>query len=845
MSRFARWIALLIALGGASGAFAQAPSPLSGFCTQGGTSAKVSGLPSTNFQQGIIPSCTVTVYVHGWQTPTTASYQSGGTVAGTQGQTCSVTFSGGSPTGGGIVTLTGTNTVAANTPIQITSWGNYASPPTTATLGNGTATCSGAATITSSLGPSLATIFSDGSSTPLSNPFTGTTKTSLAPGSWTFWASATQSYDVVFSGGIVPNVYASPITGLVGVSPSSAGNYLPLAGGTLYGALFAPNINGEMYPAACGRSPLPSWCSGSTPDAWFRAACTQLPSSGGTINLLGLTGTATGPFTCSTPTKQVITLQDPTSEIFSTQADGGVVFPQDNGSMFLGPGAGQCGNNGGIHLTASSNVAGIVGPAHTDGSQEAFTANGLCVFGHAGETVSQGLIFTSSNFTNTTISYNNAFVCANTSCYKVLNGDGQQLVGNWANVTDGITGITGTPLTIQGSGLGNGCNLIATNVSGGQYEHALGGGPEINVVGDGSGLTLLCDVHIHDIGIERNPSGTASTVGISVADCKNCSVENVVESGNPGGTSMIQITQNFPNAIYNVVLRNISDIFGSYTNTLNDTTTNGIVLPFSVQPFITTYYANPGYVQPPVLPGTTIQSVGADLMGGLGSFTTGSGNFGTGFIATGCLPSQGFTCVYTRTSSTAPPGQALSQEVQMTGNTDPSVGFSGIQYNTLVSFVAGNTYEAIFWAKGDGTFSGLPTFLLWDSVSGTQYCKGQSPNPFPGAWTLYSFICTPNASGSSYLTVSSQTPVGVTGTFWFGGFVFAPVQPLSPGNFVSVVTPYGIGTSVNGASIGVGLGAPTSTCGTAPTGSGSLWLRTDGGASTTLYVCNGTTWTAK
>ncbi len=38
-----------------------------------------------------------------------------------------------------------------------------------------------------------------------------------------------------------------------------------------------------------------------------------------------------------------------------------------------------------------------------------------------------------------------------------------------------------------------------------------------------------------------------------------------------------------------------------------------------------------------------------------------------------------------------------------------------------------------------------------------------------------------------------------------------------------------------------GPGAPTGTC----SPSGSLWLRTDGGAGSTLYVCEGTTWAAK
>ena len=64
MSRLARWVALVIALGAPSAAFAQT-SLSNGYCDLGAAKALVSGLPSTNFQLGIIPSCTVTVYLHG------------------------------------------------------------------------------------------------------------------------------------------------------------------------------------------------------------------------------------------------------------------------------------------------------------------------------------------------------------------------------------------------------------------------------------------------------------------------------------------------------------------------------------------------------------------------------------------------------------------------------------------------------------------------------------------------------------------------------------------------------------------------------------------------------------
>jgi hypothetical protein len=45
-------------------------------------------------------------------------------------------------------------------------------------------------------------------------------------------------------------------------------------------------------------------------------------------------------------------------------------------------------------------------------------------------------------------------------------------------------------------------------------------------------------------------------------------------------------------------------------------------------------------------------------------------------------------------------------------------------------------------------------------------------------------------------------------------------------------------------NIGTGTGAPGTTCGTTPIGNGSLWLRTDGTASTSLYVCAAGAWTA-
>lgn len=53
---------------------------LSGYCNLGAAQATVSGLSSTNYQQGLIPSCTVTVYLTGTTTLATIYSDSGSTV---------------------------------------------------------------------------------------------------------------------------------------------------------------------------------------------------------------------------------------------------------------------------------------------------------------------------------------------------------------------------------------------------------------------------------------------------------------------------------------------------------------------------------------------------------------------------------------------------------------------------------------------------------------------------------------------------------------------------------------------------------------------------------------------
>jgi hypothetical protein len=81
------------------------------------------------------------------------TYVSGGSIAGSAGQTCSLSgFNSGLTGATATVALTGANTIASGATLAITAGGEGAIlSPSTATLSNGTATCSGTATIASVL----------------------------------------------------------------------------------------------------------------------------------------------------------------------------------------------------------------------------------------------------------------------------------------------------------------------------------------------------------------------------------------------------------------------------------------------------------------------------------------------------------------------------------------------------------------------------------------------------------------------------------------------------------------------------------------------------------------------
>ena len=88
----------------------------------------------------------------------TGTYTAGGSITGSAGESCTLTFA--TPSGGvaasAQVHLSGTNAIARGAKLNFTPstmGSGYTSAPTIATLSNGTATCSGTATVTTSISP--------------------------------------------------------------------------------------------------------------------------------------------------------------------------------------------------------------------------------------------------------------------------------------------------------------------------------------------------------------------------------------------------------------------------------------------------------------------------------------------------------------------------------------------------------------------------------------------------------------------------------------------------------------------------------------------------------------------
>src|SRR5271169_5119602 len=83
----------------------------------------------------------------------------------------------------------------------------------------------------------LASLFSNSTGTPLSNPFTATNL-----GKWIFYTDSTVNYDVVLSGGFFPNQYPAPVT-IADVVVGSPGTFFGVNIGPICTASSSTNCN--------------------------------------------------------------------------------------------------------------------------------------------------------------------------------------------------------------------------------------------------------------------------------------------------------------------------------------------------------------------------------------------------------------------------------------------------------------------------------------------------------------------------------------------------------------------------------------------------------------------------
>jgi hypothetical protein len=169
----------------------------------------VTSANSTCPMPGITPDIIVSGVLTGDDNIISADFVSGGSITGTEGQTCNLSgFNNGVSGATATVALTGTNSIASGTPLVITAGGTGAtSAPTTATLSNGTATCSGTATVISAVGSILGTAGQTCNLSNFNNNSSGATATVALTGTNTI-ASGTPL--TITAGGI--NATAPPTT---------------------------------------------------------------------------------------------------------------------------------------------------------------------------------------------------------------------------------------------------------------------------------------------------------------------------------------------------------------------------------------------------------------------------------------------------------------------------------------------------------------------------------------------------------------------------------------------------------------------------------------------------------
>jgi hypothetical protein len=195
----------------------------------------------------------------------------------------------------------------------------------------------------------------------------------------------------------------------------------------------------------------------------------------------------------------------------------------------------------------------------------------------------------------------------------------------------------------------------------------------------------------------------------------------------------------------------------------------------------------------------------------IGLYAVGTGNSANGF---------------TPVVSTSPAVPALFNSLVVNNGVNVT-NTLGISSGSTTSAGAGVTLEDRGNARWSVAKDAGNNFEVFDNFDNFQFI-----NAVPGGNGNLDL----RSQGSGAVNFNDNPGSGTSGVQFFSG----GATPVA----VAAFTGAGQLLLHGGASISAGTGAPSAACGTSPNGPGSLYLRTDGTASTTLYSCAGTTWTA-
>lgn len=201
------------------------------------------------------------------------------------------------------------------------------------------------------------------------------------------------------------------------------------------------------------------------------------------------------------------------------------------------------------------------------------------------------------------------------------------------------------------------------------------------------------------------------------------------------------------------------------------------------------------------------------------------------------------------TTTTLSAGSAGGEFVSFTVSENATGGFTFAWPSNFVAFPAINTAANSattvlgYW---DGTFvwssGSMPN--VFTTLGDTLYAGASgAPTRLAGSTSTQPAFLSQTGNGTISAAPAWNTSTGAGAVVLANNPVMGDITVNSITTTGSGVPCMTLGTTGSLVTICSGAGAPATTCGTQPTGSGSLYMRNDGTASTSLYSCAATTWT--